>query len=87
MRKRSTYHGGYRDWLHLTVAGGATFLVGIGCQFVINPSTDGTEVVVAPKTGVTETASTLTGLWFEGKLVIPKLLKALWAYQNLPTLN
>ena len=36
----------------------------------------GIEVGGAPVTGVTETASTLTGLWFEGKLVIPERLKA-----------
>ena len=36
----------------------------------------GIEVGGASVTGVTETASTLTGLWFEGKLVIPERLKA-----------
>lgn len=39
-------------------------------------SPDGIEDGGAPVTGVTETASTLTGLWFAGKLVIPERLKA-----------
>lgn len=44
-----------------TVAG-ATFPAGTGCRFGIDPLTDGIEVGGVPVTGVTETASTLTGL-------------------------
>lgn len=52
------------------------FVSKYGCKYWMHKLPDGKEVGVAPVTGATETASTFTGLWFEGKFAIPERLKA-----------